>query len=258
MKTNRKFLISFVTIVTFLVCRYIKYFYAYWIFGAGQWNAMDLEYKILLLNYSQIFLVLVITALLFKDLPFKYLGLKKDFLKGLMYAFVFSLPMFIGYGYRAGFVTNLSLSDIHMNMVMAGFFEELLFRGFLFGLLFYYAGWGFLPAVLLPSIFFGLAHLYQAENFSDSIGIFIFTSLASAGFALFYVSWKSLWMVIFLHGFMDLAWDMFAIETNVTGDLYANIFRFSTLGLAIFFSAKRMKMHNPLKGNWWRNRAIPG
>jgi hypothetical protein len=241
---NRKTIISIVVILTFLTLRYIKYVFAYLIFGKEAWNEMDFHLKVSILNYSQIIIVFVVTALLFKKLPFEFLGLKNDLLKGFLYGFLFTVPMFLGYGYMAGFKTDISLTDVHMDMVLAGFFEEFLFRGFVFGILYYYAGWGFISAVLIPSVFFGIAHLYQAETFSDGIGVFIFTILASAGFAWFYIAWKSLWMVIFLHGFMDLAWDMFSVQSNVTGDMNSNIFRFATLGIAIFFSVKKAKAEN--------------
>ena len=55
------------------------------------------------------------------------------------------------------------------NMMIAGFFEEFLYRGFFFGVLFYFAGWGFIPAIILPSIYFGIGHLYQAESLNESI-----------------------------------------------------------------------------------------
>jgi membrane protease YdiL (CAAX protease family) len=254
---KRRIIISVVTILAFLVLHYfLKYLVALGIFGTETWEEMSFHLKVSILNYSRMIIVLLVVAILFKNNPLGFLGLKKDLLPGLLYGFLFTLPMFIGYGIRAGFNTDITLSEIHFDMILAGFYEEFMYRGFLFGILFYYAGWGFIPAVIIPSIFFGTGHLYQADTISQGVGIFIFTSLASAGFALFYVTWRSLWMVIFLHGFMDLAWDMFAIESNVTGDLFANIFRFTTLGIAIFFSARKMRDDNPLKGNWWRSRSI--
>lgn len=252
---KKKIVISLVVLTTFVALRYIKYFFAYVVFGKETWNEMDVELASSISIYTQIFIALLVTVLLFKKLPFKYLGLKKDILKGLLAGFLFTLPMFIGYGYQANFQFDISLSSIHLNMVIAGFFEEFMFRGFVFGILFYYGGLGFVSAILIPSLFFGLGHLYQAESLTDSISIFIFTALSSAGFAWFYISWGSLWMVIFLHGFMDLAWSMFKIEANATGDLYSNIFRFITLGLVIFFSIRKVRKDKnfSLKGKLWLN-----
>lgn len=255
---NRKVIISIVAILTFVALRYLKYFYRYCIFGNDKWIAMDFNLLVSILNYSQIVIVLIVTTLLFKKSPFKYLGMTTEFWNGLICAFICTIPMFLGYGYVVNFHSEITLADIHMDAVLAGFFEEFMFRGFIFGLLFYYAGWGFISAVLIPSIFFGIGHLYQAETMSQGISVFLFTALGGAGFAWFYVAWRSIWMVVFLHAFMDIAWHMFSIQSNVTGNLYANIFRFTTLGLAIYFSVRKAKSENrySLKGKLWVNSEV--
>jgi len=238
---KKKIIISIIVLLTFIALRYLKYFYGYVIFDKESWNSLDKNISSAILNYSQIIIVIIVTGLLFKTLPFNYLGLKNDLLRGLLYGFIFTLPMFIGYGFLANFQFNFSLELLHKNLIMAGFFEELIFRGFLFGILYYYGGWGFLSAIIIPSVFFGLGHLYQAESVSESITVFLFTALGSAGFAWFYLTWGSLWMVIFLHSFMDLAWDVFSVQANAAGDLNSNIFRFITLGLVVVFSIIKAK-----------------
>lgn len=252
---KKRIVISVTVILTFLCARYLKYFYGYILFGKDTWNSLNETFRNNLLVYSQIALVLIVSFILFRKKTFEYLGLKKGFLDGLKIGFICSLPMILGYGLMKGFDIDLNLNLVHRDFVMAGFFEEFLFRGFLFGILFYVAGWGFIPAITLPSIYFGLGHLYQANNINEVIGVFLFTGFGSAGFAWFYIAWKNLWVVIFLHAFMDLAWDMFQIETNVTGNLMVNVFRFSTLGLMIFLSARHLKQHpeNNLKGKLWVN-----
>ena len=253
---TKKTTIALATILTFVSLRYMHYFLGYCIFGKDTWNAMNPDLQISILLYSQIVIALVVTAVLFKKIPFEFVGLKKDVLRGFAIAFLCTLPMFIGYGYKAGFHTDINLLGVHKDMMLAGFFEEFMFRGFIFGILFFYCGWGFIPAVFIPSFFFGIGHLYQAEHLSDGIQIFLFTSLGGAGFAWIFVMWRSLWMVLFLHGFMDLAWDMFDIQTNVMGSLYANIFRFTTLGLAVYLSAREGKRNNryAMAGKWWVNK----
>jgi len=253
---RRRISISIVVIIAFIAARNIKYFFGYVIFGKESWNALDDQVATNLLVYSQITLILLVSFFLFRKKVFKALGLETGFLKGLAIGLLCSLPMFIGFGIMNNFHIDIGIQGIHRDMVVAGFFEELLFRGFLFGILFYYAGWGFIPAILLPSIFFGIGHLYQAESMTDSISVFLFTFLASAGFAWFYTAWKNLWVLIFLHGFMDLAWEIFDIDTNVVGDVMINLFRFTTLGLMIFLSIKNMIKHPDLdvRGKLWINK----
>lgn len=253
---KRKILISIIVILTFLIARYLKYFYGYVVFGEEQWNALDKSIASNILIYSQIVLVFIVTSILFGRKTLEVLGLHKDVLKGLKIGFICTLPMFIGYAFLNGFEFKLDLNLIHRDIVQAGFFEELLFRGFLFGILYYVVGWGFIPAVILPSIYFGLGHLYQAENFSEAINVFLFTGLGSAGFAWFYIAFKNLWVVIFLHAFMDLSWDVFQIETNAAGNLLVNIFRFTTLGLMIFLAIRNTIRHpeNKINGKLWVNK----
>jgi len=250
---RKKIFISLVVLLTFISARNLKYLYGYVVFGKEQWNELDEVYTTNLLVYSQILLVLLVCYFLFKNKVLEHLGMHKDMFHGFKIGLLCSLPMLIGYTIMNGYIIKIDLSIIHRALALAGFFEEFLFRGFLFGILFYYARWGFIPAVILPSIFFGLGHLYQAENMNEIISVFLFTALASAGFAWFYTAWKNLWVVIFLHGFMDLAWDMAQIDTNVTGNLMVNIFRFASLGLMIFLSLRNLKKHplNSIKGSLW-------
>lgn len=255
---KKKTTISVIVISTFLTARYLKYFYAYLIYGKENWNKLDESFANNLLVYSQIILVFAVSFALFKKKAFPTLGIDKGILKGLQIGVLCTLPMLIGYGLLNGFDIYIDLKMMHRDFIIAGFFEEFLFRGFLFGVLFYVAGWGFIPAVLIPSIYFGLGHLYQADNFNEVISIFLFTTLGSAGFAWFYTAWKNLWVLIFLHAFMDLAWDAFQIETNVTGNLMVNIFRFATLGLMIFLSIRNLKQHPSysIKEKLWLNKSL--
>lgn len=250
-----KVIISAVAISTFLLARNLKYFYGFVVYGKEAWNNLDKTFAGNLLVYSQIILALIATFILFRSRIWEVLGMNKRLLEGIIVGLLCSLPMLIGYGILNGFSINLDLELIHKDFVVAGFFEEFLFRGFLFGILYYYGGWGFIPAVILPSIFFGIGHLYQAENVNEAVSVFLFTGLGSAGFSWFYTAWRNLWVVVFLHAFMDLAWEMFQVETNVTGNLMVNVFRVLTLGLMVFLSIRHLKKHpeNSIQGKLWTN-----
>ena len=241
-------------LLLFLVLRYVKHFYAYLIYNKEIWNGLSVDLRVSLINYTQMAIVFIFVAGFFKN-PFEMLGLNRGFTKGMIFAFLFNLIMLLGFGFMNSFQVNLSFASIHRGMILAGFSEEFMYRAFLFGLLYFYCGWGFFSAVLIPSFFFGIGHLYQANNVSEGISIFMFTALANAGFAWFYLAWDSLWMVVFLHGFMDITWDMFAIQTNVTGNAQVNLFRFGTLIAAIIYSRYIGKKFNriDLKDKLWKN-----
>jgi CAAX protease family protein len=254
---KNKTLISVITITAFITCAYCKYFYAYIIFSVAKWEAMTDMSRNIMVNIFQFSIILLACWFMFKKSPFKTLGLNTGFLQGFIWTIVFSLPMFIGYPMLSSFNTNLSLTIVYRDLIAAGFFEEYMFRGFLFGILFLYSGWGFIPATLIASLIFGSGHLYQATNFGEAISVFLFTAMASTGFALFYLAWKSLWIPIFLHASMDLAWDMFGLEGGAVGNATANIFRFTTIGLVVFFTVRKMKQNkSSLKGKLWIHKVV--
>jgi hypothetical protein len=200
----------------------------------------DLTENILITAFQ--FMVMISVAwLALKKSPFQVLGLNTGFLESLKWAFICCLPIFIGYPCIASFDHDINLNTFYSNLISAGFFEEFMYRGFLFGILFFYADWGFIPAILFPSVVFASGHLYQAHDLSSALGVFAFTSLASVGFALAYVVWKSLWMPIFLHAFMDITWELFDLHGGALGNSTANIFRFATIGLVIFFIIRKAR-----------------
>ena len=54
---------------------------------------------------------------------------------------------------------------------------------------------------------------------------------------------------------MDIIWDMFNVDADVTGNLAVNIFRFATLGLVIIITARFAKRigRDDLKYKLWLN-----
>lgn len=162
------------------------------------------------------------------------LGLDKSLLKGAGFALLCTLPMFLGFALLFDFNKEISWTTILIGVVAAGFFEELYFRGFLFGQLYRYTRLGFILAVFLGALIFGLIHLYQGSEFGELVGIFLVTFLGGILFAWAYAEWNfNLWVPIFLHLFMNLAWELFSVSDNALGGVYSNIFRVITIALII-------------------------
>lgn len=167
--------------------------------------------------------------------PSQWFGLKNKVLPGLLFGFACTLPMLIGFSIIFTIDRNLTLDDLIILTISSAFFEEVIFRGFLFGMLYKYARWKFFPAVLLGSVLFGLVHLYQASDVLEAGGIFLITFLGSLLFSWVYAEWKlNLWFALFLHFFMNLNWTVFAVDENALGGPWANILRLSTLAIAVF------------------------
>jgi membrane protease YdiL (CAAX protease family) len=80
--------------------------------------------------------------------------------------------------------------------VTAGVCEEILYRGFLIWYLTQMVG--LVPAVILSSIFFGFAHLYQGKKGIAQTGI------VGLVLALLYVATGALWVPMLLHTLIDI------------------------------------------------------
>lgn len=178
---------------------------------------------------------------------FEGLGLTKSIVKGFLFALLCTLPMYIGFSFLFDFNREVSLNRILISVISAGFFEELFFRGFLFGLMFRFTKFGFIPSVLFGALYFGILHLYQSNDFSELLGIFFVTFLGAILFSWVYAEWEyNLWVPIFLHILMNLSWELFSVSENALGDLYANLFRLATLVLIILLTVvfkKKKGMH---------------
>jgi membrane protease YdiL (CAAX protease family) len=175
---------------------------------------------------------------------FESLGLNKSIIKGFLFALICTLPMYIGFSFVFDFNPKISLDTFLISVISAGFFEELFFRGFLFGLLFRKTKLGFIPSVFFGALYFGMLHLYQSTEFAELLGIFLITFLGGILFSWVYAEWKyNIWIPIFLHMLMNLSWELFAVSDNALGDIYSNIFRLITVGLIIVLTVfyKRKK-----------------
>lgn len=165
---------------------------------------------------------------------FELLGLARDPSIGIAFAFIATLPMLFGYAVKFILNKDLSVNTIIINTISSAFFEEIIYRAFLFGMLYKLTRLGFLPSVFFGSLLFGAAHLYQAENLNQIIEVFAITFLGSLLFSWVYAELQfNLWTAIFLHCFMNLYWLVFNVDEVAIGGTYANIFRFSTVLIAI-------------------------
>ena len=164
----------------------------------------------------------------------KSLGLNKSIIKGFLFALICTLPMFIGFSFVFDFNPKIPVNTFLISIVSASFFEELFFRGFLFGLLFRKTKLGFIPSVFFGALYFGLLHLYQSTVITELIGIFSITFLGSVLFAWVFAEWNyNIWIPIFLHLLMNLSWELFTVSDNAFGGIYPNVFRLVTVGLVI-------------------------
>lgn len=189
---------------------------------------------------------------------FENFGLNKSIIKGFLFALVCTLPMFIGFGLMSNFKPQISIDTFLISVIAAGFFEEVFFRGFLFGPLFKHTILGFIPAVFFGALYFGLLHLYQSNELGELIGIFSITFLGGILFAWTYAEWNyNLWVPIFLHMLMNFSWELFSVSDNALGGIYPNVFRIITISLiillTIFYKKKKGIKLEVNKNTIWKN-----
>ncbi|MEA1972116.1 MAG: type II CAAX endopeptidase family protein [Candidatus Cloacimonadota bacterium] len=182
------------------------------------------------------------------------IGILKGFRKGLIFSIITVLPMLIGSALIGHIAEDLKLLGLIHHTLIAGFMEEFLFRGFLFGILFRKLGWGFIPASILGALIFGLGHMYQGSTLLETTGVFFVTSIGAIWFAWLYIEWNNnLWVPIFLHILMNLSWVLFEVSDNALGGFSSNLFRIITITLTIIITIKYNKK-NGLRIN--RNNLI--
>lgn len=181
----------------------------------------------------------VVIVLLFlhgrKDFP-RSLGLDGNFIKGIVFALISTLPLFIAFPVVGDFNGGLTWDKLVRSAVIAAFFEEVIFRGFIFGQLFRYCKLGFWWSVLIPSLLFGSIHLYQGSDPLSSLAAFGVTFIGGLFFSWIYVKWDfNLWCPVGLHFFMNLSWLLFTVEGNsvAAGGVVSNVFRILSVVVAI-------------------------
>lgn len=179
-----------------------------------------------------------VTCIVNRDLSFpRHLGLQSGILRGMAIGIIFTLPMLIGGVFQYGLTDNISVPNMIAKAVFDPFFEELVFRGYFFGLLFRNTKLGFIPSILVCSLIFASGHLYQSQDPVTLLGIFTTTFLGSILFAWLYVEWNyNLWVPIFTHLLMNLCWHIFSVSDNALGTMSANIFRGLTIALSIILT----------------------
>lgn len=157
-------------------------------------------------------------------------SINRPILKGFFIAFIGTLPMLVGYSIYFKLTHNLSFQSLFINSISSPFFEELIFRADLIGILYRFTRLGFITSALFGSLLFAQVHLYQGSSYIELIEIFLITYLGSVFFSWVYFEMDfNLWTAIFLHLFMNLYWEVFNVSENVSGNRYGNLFKFISI-----------------------------
>ncbi|MCB0636523.1 MAG: CPBP family intramembrane metalloprotease [Lewinella sp.] len=195
---------------------------------------------------------------------FRHLGLVAPVGPALGWALVFALPMLLGGALFFPLAQELSAANLIAGSLVIGWVEEVFFRGFLFGQLYRHTRLGFLPAIFVGAVVFATGHLYQSQETGELLGIFAVTFMGAVLFAWLYVEWDdNLWVPIFLHALMNLAWHLFDMDTTALGGALPNLLRGLTIALAILLTIRhRRRRGQPMaitrRGLWWKEGETGG
>lgn len=155
------------------------------------------------------------------------------------------VPMIVGYGFLST-ALNLSIPDLIRGSVYPGIFEEIIFRAVLFGVLFRFCGWGFIPAALVSSLIFGVGHLYQSNDLSSAVMLMGFMAVAGSWFAWLYCECGyRVWFPAAMHVLMNGAYGVFSMSGGAMGEGSANLFKATAIILSILYVRRLIKLGKP-------------
>lgn len=230
---------SIIIIITFLFASYGKRILSQYITISFSSSIAKLLYIYLWWIIPSIIAIVALYG--YKNI-LKTIGINKGFLTGFIFAAITVSPMLISSAIIGEINSSINIIHFMHTTIIGGTMEELFFRGFLFGILFNKLKWGFIPAAALGAVIFGLGHLYQASNISQSISVFLVTFMGAAWFAWLYIEWdKNLWVPIFLHTLMNVSWILFEVSNNAIGNYVTNTFRIVTIAATIIITIRYHK-----------------
>lgn len=192
----------------------------------------------------EIILVLVASAVLLRGMRYSVpgtLGLGGQPWTGLTAAALMVLPLYIVFGLFFD-VAEMVPPEVLYLAVISPMAEELVYRGFAFGLLRKVAGWGFWPAALLPAAFFAWGHLDQADDLAGAAMTVALTGVGALLFAWLFEKWDGLWVPLGLHVAMNFAWNLFAVGDGAFAGTLPTIMQLTTVIVAIVVTLLRQRI----------------
>jgi membrane protease YdiL (CAAX protease family) len=169
---------------------------------------------------------------------FKNLGLSRRIARGVLVGIIATLPLPIIYAiwWHATFNADAAV-QVGVFGLISGAGEELLFRGFGFGMLYRKLRLGFWLSIILPTFAFARGHLYQVHGFRESLAIVALTGFGSVWFSWLYVRWDyNLWVPIAVHVLMNSWWSIFNVSQNDLAGHAANNARLLTVVLSVILT----------------------
>ncbi len=169
------------------------------------------------------------------------LGLSAAPWTGLKAVGLMVLPLYLVFAVVFSFADMVPMEVLYL-AVISPFAEELIYRGFAFGLLRKVAGWGFWPAALLPAAFFAWGHVDQANDVTSTIMTIALTGGGALVFSWLFEKWGGLWVPLGLHVAMNFAWNLFAVGEGAYAGVLPTVMQLVTIITAITLTRFRHRI----------------
>jgi membrane protease YdiL (CAAX protease family) len=194
--------------------------------------------------------VWVTSLLLFRKDAIRISGLTAPLLKGFGIAALSCIPLFLIFLFFFDFNESLNGHTIFNMALLAGIFEELVYRAFFFGALYGLLRWKFWPAVLVNAAIFSFGHLYQGYDFLSSLMTVLITGIGAVWFGWIYIRWNyNLWVPVFLHTLMNLSWHIFVVgDGTAAGGIASYVARALVIVVSVWLTLRYTSKMKPLTG----------
>lgn len=170
------------------------------------------------------------------------LGIRSGFTPGFVFGAAASAPMFIGFALTTPIASPLVTVETAYLAGLSPLAEEILYRGFLCGLLYTRGGTPAWAAVGLSGVLFGWSHVDFGASISDVLGLLFLTGFGGLVFGWLFLRWRrNIWVPFFLHGCMNLSWNLFEVGDSALGGWYPFTLQLATTLLAIVFTLQWTK-----------------
>lgn len=170
---------------------------------------------------------------------FRELRLVRPVPVALLFALLATLPMPIAFALSGPLSDTVDPLRLLFFSGFAPLLEEIVFRGFAFWMLYRWVRLSFWPAALIPAVVFGLAHLYQASELMEALGIFVITAVGSLWFSWLLLRWDNLWVPAFMHMLMNGWWELFEVDSTALGGWMPTAARGMVILLSILVTVYR-------------------
>lgn len=193
--------------------------------------------------------VLLTSLILFGKDAIRISGLSAPVLKGFSVAALSCVPLFLTFGLFFDFTKSLDGHYIFNNSLLAGIFEELVYRSLFFGALYGLLNWKFWPAVLANAAIFSFGHLYQAHDLLSSVLTVLITGIGAVWFGWIYIRWNyNLWVPVFLHTLMNMSWAIFEVgDGTAAGGIISYVARVLVIVVSVIITLRYTQKMRPLQ-----------